>query len=333
MIPPKAGEVGRERASSPGRNSSRRLAWSFRRGLCRLSLQYVSTAALRLRALAEIPGAIRRDELHPGLLASTGLAAPGDKKRVTMATLDALEESIEMLKVAFERYFNGVDRIPPTRDHDQVKRNVATLLTIRGGPTAVRFRLQNLKARLVTYEHYWTRILLQIEKGTFKRLLAESERRQHQAQSQRRTAEVEPSADAESESEPAPARASQSGRHPIPARSPTPPSRPTLPPGVDAGEARELFKQFVAAKKAVGEPIAGLTYGKLVDKLSRELPQLEEKHGGSIRFEVATVNGKVRLRARSRTEQTPSPPPAAEKPSPPRAAEKPSPPPAAEKAS
>jgi hypothetical protein len=236
-------------------------------------------------------------------LAWLGLAAPGDSKRVTMATLDELEEAIEMLKVAFERYFNGVDRIPPTRDHDDLKRLVRTLLTIRGGPTAVRFRLQNLKARLVTYEHYWTRILLQIEKGTFRRVVAESERRQMAAD--RRPVEI-PASEVEAvEDEPPPARASQSGRHRIqPVRPPPPPTqRPNLPPGIDAGEARELFKQFVAAKRAAGEPISGLTYGKLIDKLSRELPDLRAKHGGDIRFEVATVNGKVRLRARSRREQ------------------------------
>jgi hypothetical protein len=227
-----------------------------------------------------------------------------------MAMLDELEEAIEQLKVAFERYFNGVDRIPPTRDHDEVKRRVRTALTIRGGPTAVRFRLQNLKARLVTYEHYWTRILLQIEKGTFRRILAESERRQ-QAADRRPVQVTAPESESESESDSEsgeddpPPRASQSGRHRIPiARPPPPPTqRPTLPAGMDAGEARELFKQFVAAKKAAGEPISGLTYGKLVDKLSRELPDLRAKHGADIRFEVATVNGKVRLRARSRGEQ------------------------------
>jgi hypothetical protein len=221
-----------------------------------------------------------------------------------MATLDELEEAIEMLKVAFERYFNGVDRIPPTRNHDEVKRQVRALLTIRGGPTAVRFRLQNLKARLVTYEHYWTRILLQIEKGTFRRILAESERRQLAAD--RQVVEIPSSELEDDDGEPPPARASQSGRHRIPVVRPPPPppvQRPNLPPGMDAGETRELFKQFVAAKQAAGEPVSGLTYSKLVDKLSRELPDLRAKHGGDIRFEVATVDGKVRLRARSRREQ------------------------------
>jgi hypothetical protein len=77
-----------------------------------------------------------------------------------------------------------------------------------------------------------------------------------------------------------------------------PRGRPPLPPGVDPKAARELFKQFVAAKKAAGESVEGLTYGRMLDKLSKEVPKLQEKHGAGLRFEVATVDGKVRLRAR-----------------------------------
>ncbi len=223
-----------------------------------------------------------------------------------MAMLDELEEAIEALKVAFERYFHGVDKVPPTRDHDEIKRSVRLLMTSPTGTTAVRFRLQNLKARLVTYEHYWTRVLNQIERGTFRRVLAESERREligkrkpepQAASNDGPAGEVsQPTADADADADAAdvvqqrPRAASRSATAP----------RAALPEGVDAKEVRELFKQFVEAKRAAGEPTAGLTYGKLLDKLSRELPQLRAKHGADIRFEVATVEGKVRLRARSR---------------------------------
>ena len=204
-----------------------------------------------------------------------------------------------MLKVAYERYFNGVDRVPPARQHDKVKRQVRNMQRIRGGSTQLRFRSQGLKARLITYEQYWTRILRQIEQGTFKRLLAVSKRREYEFQA-RKAAEAGASAnqsgvrakiEADNESE-------QSGVRKRQRRQPTASKRAQLPDGLDAKEARDLFKQFVAAKKAAGEPIKGLTYGKLVNKLARDVPKLQEKHGGTIRFEVATVNGKVRLRAR-----------------------------------
>jgi hypothetical protein len=224
-----------------------------------------------------------------------------------MEVLDDLEEEIELLKVAYERYFNGVDRIPPAREHDTVKRHVRDLQRTRGGSTAVRFRSQQLKARLVTYEHYWTRILRQIEQGTFKRVLAESKRREFEAL--RRRAEEEGAQAAQSGVRTMVDRGSESSQSGIRAKlergpdgrpPPRPAARAHLPDGFDAKEARALFKQFVAAKKAAGESVQGLTYGRMVDKLAREVPKLQKKHGDAFRFEVATIDGKVRLRARKR---------------------------------
>ena len=101
--------------------------------------------------------------------------------RLTTEALDDLEEEIELLKVSFERYFNGVDRVPPTREHDTVKLHMRNAERARSGSTVVRFRMQNLKARFISYQHYWTRILRQIEEGTFRRVLAESKRREFEA--------------------------------------------------------------------------------------------------------------------------------------------------------
>jgi hypothetical protein len=219
-----------------------------------------------------------------------------------MEHLDGIEEQIELLKVAYERYFNGVDRIPPARTHDAVKLAVRNLVGMQTGSTAARFRAQGLKARLVTYEHYWTRILLQIERGTFKRLLAESRRREY-------VLRFKQAEDAIRERKGSTSEADVGGpEHPLEPeagapvqRLPRAPSKPiALPNGMESSEARVLFKQFVAAKKAAGESVDGLTYGHLVEKIARELPKLQEKHGDAIRFEVATEGGKVRLRARRR---------------------------------
>ena len=67
---------------------------------------------------------------------------------------------------------------------------------------------------------------------------------------------------------------------------------------MDNGSARELFKQFVTARKQAGLPTKGITYGALVQRLAREAPKLREQHG-DVRFEVHSEGGKVRLRARS----------------------------------
>ncbi|MFO7562576.1 MAG: MXAN_5187 C-terminal domain-containing protein [Enhygromyxa sp.] len=216
--------------------------------------------------------------------------------RLSMEHLDEVEEQIELLKVAYERYFNGVDRVPPAREHDAVKLRVRKLFGGHTGSTAVRFRAQGLKARLVTYEQYWTRILLQIERGTFKRVLAESKRREYELR-RKRAEEPLTGAAERAPSGPAPVADADAPAGPMPR---TPSGRAALPDGLDAGEVRALFKQFVAAKKAAGESITGLTYGRMVEKLAREVPKLQERHGEAIRFEVSTDNGKVRLRARRR---------------------------------
>lgn len=208
-----------------------------------------------------------------------------------MEHLDEIEEQIELLKVAYERYFNGVDRVPPAREHDAVKLGVRQMFGMHTGSTAVRFRAQGLKARLVTYEQYWTRILGQIERGTFKRILAESKRREHEIRHKRDPA---PAGAAEAKAE------EDAPAGPLPR---TPSGRVALPDGLDAGEVRALFKQFVAAKKAAGESIGGITYGRMVEKLAQEIPKLREKHGEAVRFEVSTEGGKVRLRARRRVDR------------------------------
>lgn len=219
-----------------------------------------------------------------------------------MEHLDEVEESIEMLKVAYERYFNGVDRIPPTRDHDAVKLGVRQLFGMHTGSTAVRFRAQGLKARLVTYEQYWTRILGQIERGTFKRVVAESKRREFEIRHKRAEHPAETTPSAPQDAAPSGPAAAEPDA-PVGLAKRTPSGRVSLPDGLDASEARALFKQFVAAKKAAGESIDGLTYGRMVEKLAREVPKLQEKHGEGIRFEVSTDGGKVRLRARRRADR------------------------------
>ena len=226
------------------------------------------------------------------------MARKSPRERTSAEQLDKLEEQIELLKVAYDRYFNGVDRIPPAREHDALKRNVHIIMRNQLPSTVMRFRFQNLRARLITYEQYWTRILNQIEKGTFKRVVAESKKRQRDFV--RKAAEERKAARDGAEAA-ANTGVTEDGAPKMRVRVPSA-SRPAatdLPDGMDAKTARNLFRDFVKAKRAAGEQTEGITYGGLVKKLAREMPKLQKKHGDGVRFEVATVNGKVRLRARA----------------------------------
>ena len=209
----------------------------------------------------------------------------------TARSLDEVEDALEALKVAYDRYFFGIDRVPPYGEHERVERQVKAMMASGGGATAVRFRAQGIKSRFISYKHHWTRVMRQIEEGTYKRVLAESKRREFLARSRSKESRDSGSDETALTSEFAANRASQDKN--LPKRS-----VPQLPPGVDSKSARNLFKQFVAAKRSVGDQTDGITYGALVSKLAREVPKLREKHGDRVRFEVAIVEGRVQLRAR-----------------------------------
>jgi hypothetical protein len=180
------------------------------------------------------------------------------------ALLDALEGEIEALRHAYDKYFSGVDRVAPSKLRGSVERRLRDVERLHVTSTALRFRLQGLRARFVTYAHYWTRILDQIERGVYRRDLQRAARRAGEVEPRRAEAAASPSQ-----------------------------------PEVDEAHVREVYRQLVLAKHAAGESIEGVTYAALVRKISREAPKLRERHGcEQVRFEVATVDGKVRLRAR-----------------------------------
>jgi hypothetical protein len=211
----------------------------------------------------------------------------------------------------------------PAREHERVER---TLRLWEGAPppgTQLRFRLQGLRARFVTYSHYWNRILHQIEKGTYTRDLQRLARKQEAIQrsetpasdaaeaatsaeaeagaQEPRAADAEAGAEAQAATEDGAAvnrrRAAKKGE----ARGPHKREQTAaeLPPGMTAGEARALFKELVEKKRAAGEKTDGLTYGALLSKLSKQVPKLRKRHGdGAYRFIVATDGGRVRLKAK-----------------------------------
>lgn len=220
--------------------------------------------------------------------------------------LDAFEEAIDDLRITYEKYFLGVERVAPAQKHRQLKAHMRRLERHHMRTTALRFRMQGLRAKLVTYEHYWTRILGQIEKGTYRRDLQQRTARRNEAAQRAEKARApapepeEPQAEASDSTQHAPAAPGRSGPPPPPPRGKGPPPPPV--PGMKSTEVRALFDDLVKAKQAAGEDTRGLTVRALARKLSRELPKLRERHGKPVEFVVATVRGKVTLRARTRNE-------------------------------
>ena len=227
--------------------------------------------------------------------------------------LEQLDVGIEQLRVAYEKYFMGVDRIAPQSLHDKIRRLLRECEAAHPRQTALRFRLNSLRARFVSYRHYWTRVQSQIENGTYRRHLQRLERTQRRdaalAAASQPVAAAAPAGDdldamldAAIGLDPSPATPEETAKGtppvaPPPKRKTMPPPPPAVVPGMDPRKVRALFRELVAAKKAAGEETRGLTYRGLCKQLARDAPKLRKQHG-KITFVVARDGGRVRLKAK-----------------------------------
>lgn len=99
-----------------------------------------------------------------------------DSTEIEQAVAD-LEERLEKLRVLYDQYFMGIERFEPARRREEVDRRIKTLRRENIRNTALRFKFQQVIQRYTTFSQYWTRILREIERGTFKRDLAKAAKR------------------------------------------------------------------------------------------------------------------------------------------------------------
>jgi len=90
--------------------------------------------------------------------------------------LDELDSRIEALKILYEQYFLGMEKLEPLKERQGVARIVRRVQSAQTKNTAIRFRLNSLNQRFLSYQNYWNRIVRQIEAGTYHRDLARVER-------------------------------------------------------------------------------------------------------------------------------------------------------------
>lgn len=225
--------------------------------------------------------------------------------------LEQLDVGIEQLRVAYEKYFMGVDRIAPQPLHDKIRRMLRDCEAAHPRQTALRFRLNSLRARFVSYRHYWTRVQSQIENGTYRRHLQRLERSQRRDAALAAANQPVPSAAASGDGpddldamldaaiglEETVNETQSAAPPPVSKRKTTPPPPPATVPGMDPRKVRALYRELVAAKKAAGEETRGLTYRGLCKQLARDAPKLRKQHG-KITFVVARDGGRVRLKAK-----------------------------------
>ena len=73
----------------------------------------------------------------------------------------ALQEHIRK----WERFFSGVDRVPPQDEKERITRRIRTLAEQTVNRRAEQFRIEQLQHRFMTYSVNWERMLREREEG------------------------------------------------------------------------------------------------------------------------------------------------------------------------
>jgi hypothetical protein len=195
------------------------------------------------------------------------------------------EEDLEALKARYEQYFLGIERREPARERSEMKRRVEKLKEAFTKNTGLRFRLQTLHARFLSYERLWMRSAREKEAGTYRRDLFKARLRARGAS---------PAQSGKPDGAPSPAAPPAKA----PVDRPEPPSTPATFSGTGEPQLRALFAAFVDAKKRCNEDVSRLSYEALAKSVQKQVPDLMARFKAkAVDFRVEVKEGKAILKA------------------------------------
>lgn len=178
--------------------------------------------------------------------------------------LDQVEEAMTGLQVLYEKYFLGIDRRPPDAQRRQVSEKMRVLKTTAVKNTALKFRIQTLFAKLISFERMWDRTLREIEEGTYKRDVYKARLRE--------------------------ARRGGGDQRPGQAAAAS--------PQLSEQMIRKLYDTYLVARQRTGESTVGLTYDAIASRIRAQVPELMARHKArNIEFKVVIKGGKAVLKA------------------------------------
>lgn len=174
--------------------------------------------------------------------------------------IDELDESMSQLQVLYEKFFLGIDRRPPEQERKNVSTRMRQLRTTMVKNTALKFRIQTLFAKLISFERMWDRTLREMEEGTYKRDVFKAKLRQ--------------------------------------GRDAQRPAGAPKAPDIPDDKLRRLYDTYLVARQRCGEPTDGISYESVASRIRAQVPQLLEKHKAkNIEFKVVIKGGRAVLKA------------------------------------
>jgi hypothetical protein len=86
--------------------------------------------------------------------------------------IEYLEGRVDRLKVLYEQYFMGIEKMEPQTARKECERKILELTQMNMRNTALRYRFNALNQKWGVYRTYWNRTLREIERGTYLRSIS-----------------------------------------------------------------------------------------------------------------------------------------------------------------
>ncbi len=206
----------------------------------------------------------------------------GPRRREELADeAQKLEEELEALRARYDQYFLGLERREPVRWREELRKKVLRLKSAFTRNAGLRFKIQSLHARFLSYERLWMRSGREKEEGTYRRDLFKARLHARDKEEAERDAAVRPP------SEPGVTPGGEA-------------AAPPSPPPADPEEAhlRAVYESYLAAKRQCNEDVSRLTFEALSRTIAKQVPALLEKYKARwVEFRVEVKDGKAVLKA------------------------------------
>lgn len=173
-----------------------------------------------------------------------------------------------LVKLMYEKYFSGIERIEPLKEREDLRRLVRDLIKEYIPNTAQRHKFTSLKARFNSLEMYWQRNLVQLERGThpkmkFRLAIQEQQRRDAAAKRNERAKKRQ--------------LLNERQREELAYRT--------------------VFDKFIDARSQCGQS-AELSYDAVKDSLKKQARMIKSKFKvEKVKFRVAIEDGKAKMKA------------------------------------
>jgi hypothetical protein len=181
----------------------------------------------------------------------------------------------------------GIERREPARDRDEIKRRIARLKGEFTRNAGLRFRIQTLNARYLSYDRMWARSAREKEEGTYRRDVLRARRHLRQKPGRPKAAGAGPAGEA------------------APAAAAGPPTTGAAPPAagmLPEPQLRALYDALVEAKTRCNEDLSRVSYEALARSVEKQIPELKARFNAkSIEFKVVIKDGRAVVKAVPRT--------------------------------